>query len=245
MKKNICRQALIGLTGLVLVATSVASEGADSRLNDVISAAIESDITRQIEVSQQNNGWQLEQPEISTTLPSGSHRLACSQPLEVERRDKRRFPAGNLRYRVTCSEVSGWSIQAQAHFDAQVQVAYAKHTIAKDSLISVEDIEMRTMPLSRLSRDFVALPSRLINQRAQRQIRQGRMISPERVSAPYIIQRGEQVVMMASGDGFSTSTAGVALESGYDNQQIRVRNVRSGNIINAIIIEPGKVQTLF
>lgn len=71
------------------------------------------------------------------------------------------------------------------------------------------------------------------------------MIAPERVSAPYVIHRGEQVVMIAQGTNFSTSTAGVALESGYERQQIRVRNTSSGNVINAIVIEPGKVQSIF
>ncbi|QIA64542.1 flagellar basal body P-ring formation protein FlgA [Vibrio astriarenae] len=240
------KRLLVSAFMLVFVSPfTLAKSDIDTTKNEKISQVLKGDVMRQVEHMTKRNQWTLSKQTLSTTLPSGSHRLSCEQPLTVERRDKRRLPAGNLRYRVNCPDDEGWSIQAQAYFDASVPVVYAKQTIAKDKVLFSDDIEIRSMSLARMNRDFVSQPSRLIGQRAQRQLRQGKVIAPERVSAPYVIHRGEQVVMIAQGTNFSTSTAGVALESGYERQQIRVRNTSSGNVINAIVIEPGKVKSIF
>ncbi|MFI3276982.1 flagellar basal body P-ring formation chaperone FlgA [Vibrio sp.] len=227
------------------IAMVSANEHTEKNQNNGISQVIKGDIQRQLHKQKKAHNWILSELKISTILPSGSHRLNCSKPLEIVRRDKRIYPAGRLRYRISCPEPSGWSIHAQADSRVKVPVVYAKNTIAKDAIVRKEDLETRLIDLANLNREFVSTSSRIINQRAQRQIRQGQPIAPERISEPFIIQRGEQVIMLAIGDKFSTSTSGVALENGYQDQQIRVRNTSSGKTIQAVVVEQGRVQTLF
>lgn len=235
----------IGLTLCQCLPAALAQTKVDSTDNVVIAQAINSDIQQAMTQADQTYGWRLSEPKIDISLPPGSHRLTCDDPLVLERRDKRLHPAGRLRYRVTCPEQGSWSIQAQAQADALVNVTYAQRTIAKDALVQLDDLELRREPLASHNRDFVASPEQMVGLRAQRQIRQGQVITRARISAPFVIARGEQVVIHAGSDRFSASMTGTALENGYLDQQIRVRNSSSGRVIQAVVMESGKVRTLF
>ncbi|MGL6260604.1 flagellar basal body P-ring formation chaperone FlgA [Vibrio sp. WXL210] len=224
---------------------ALAQTKVDTTENAAIARAINSDIQQALTEADQTYGWRLSEPKIEISLPPGSHRLACGAPLVLERRDKRLHPAGRLRYRVTCPEPGSWSIQAQAQADALVNVTYAQRTIAKDALVQRDDLELRREPLASHNRDFVARPEQMVGLRAQRQIRQGQVITRARISEPFVIARGEQVVIHAGSDRFSASMAGTALENGYLDQQIRVRNSSSGRVIQAVVMESGKVRSLF
>ncbi|MGL6315301.1 flagellar basal body P-ring formation chaperone FlgA [Vibrio sp. WXL103] len=235
----------VGLTLSQNLPVALAQTKVDTTENAAIAQAINSDIQQALAEADQTYGWRLSEPKIEISLPPGSHRLTCSAPLVLERRDKRLHPAGRLRYRVTCPEQGSWSIQAQAQADALVNVTYAQRTIAKDALVQRDDLELRRELLASHNRDFVARPEQMVGLRAQRQIRQGQVITRARISEPFVIARGEQVMIHAGSDRFSATMAGTALENGYLDQQIRVRNSSSGRVIQAVVMESGKVRSLF
>ncbi|MGF1698134.1 flagellar basal body P-ring formation chaperone FlgA [Vibrio lamellibrachiae] len=192
------------------------------------------------------NRWQASSKSVTITLPKGSHRLtSCSQPLEITRRDNRLYPAGRLRFNVQCQGSKDWSVNAQATVDLVVPMIYVSRTVAKDTLLVSDDLFTKPTNLATINRDFISHPNTVIGQRALRQVRSGQLLSPERVSHPYIINKGDSLMIEAVGDNFSTSMLGTALDSGYLQQQIRVRNNSSGKTIRAVVIESGKVHTLF
>ncbi|WP_047045954.1 flagellar basal body P-ring formation chaperone FlgA [Vibrio mexicanus] len=222
------------------------SNDKDKQENQAISQSLRVHVETLLKQTAQAYGWQLSNPSVQVTLPSGSHRLTCSQEADIHRRDNRLYPTGRLRFTLSCpDEAAPWSIQAQAYVDGELAAVYAAQTIAKDAVIQADDLRLGTISLSTLNRGVVTDPKRIIHQRAQRQIRQGQLVAPERVSEPFIVQRGDKVIMEAKGEDFAASMAGIALENGFLNQQIRVRNNSSGKVIKAVVVEHGKVQTLF
>jgi len=53
------------------------------------------------------------------------------------------------------------------------------------------------------------------------------------------------VKVVASNEGIEASTSGEALGDGQPGDVIRVRNTRSGKVIDAKVIEPGVVSSTF
>lgn len=218
----------------------------DTRSNPSIERAVIKHIDHLLEASIRHNGWKAQNKTITVTLPKGSHRLApCTTPMKITRRDKRLYPAGRLRFSVQCHDSTPWSINVQAAADVMVPMAYATRTLAKEALIQPDDIELKLTHLASVNRDFIALPEQVIGQRVLRQTRKGQRLSPVRVSSAYLIVKGDSLIIEAVGDAFSASMSGTAIESGFLDEQIRVRNNSSGKTIRAVIIDSGKVQTLF
>lgn len=235
--------ALIALLGAFSLQ---AEDGVSTRDNPMVEQALNKHISVLLAQTIKQNRWQASDQQIAITLPQGSHRLAlCTKPLEITRRDNRLYPAGRLRFHVQCSDSTPWSVNAQANVDLVVPMVYVTRTIAKDSLLTAEDLMTKPTNLATINRDFISRPNSVLGQRALRQVRNGQLLSPERVSHPFIITKGDSVMIEAVGDRFSTSMLGTALDNGYLNQQIRVRNISSGKSIRAVVVESGKVHTLF
>ncbi|MCK6263361.1 flagellar basal body P-ring formation chaperone FlgA [Vibrio sp. ZSDE26] len=244
MRNNIqWRWVLIALLGPFSLQ---AEDGISTRDNPAIERALTQHIKGLVAQSIQQNQWRASGQKIAITLPQGSHRLAsCKKPLAITRRDNRLYPAGRLRFNVQCSDNTPWSVNAQANVDLVVPMVYVTRTIAKDSLLTAEDVTTKPTSLASINRDFISQPNSIIGQRALRQVRNGQLLSPERVSHPFVINKGDSVIIEAVGDSFSASMLGLALDNGYLDQQIRVKNNSSGKTIRAVVLESGKVHTLF
>ena len=65
------------------------------------------------------------------------------------------------------------------------------------------------------------------------------------LTAPDLIKRGDEVVILAQKDGVSASMKGIALEDGSQGKKIRIQNSISGKEIRARVSGPGQVMTDF
>ena len=204
-------------------------------------------IRQQISAASQQYHWpSAVAPAINVRLPSGSHRLSrCEAPASIERIDRRKYPAGRLRFSAQCHAPKAWKITVQADVSMQLPVSFASRTLTKGHVLEHQDIITKQLDIASLNREFIAAPSGYIGLRVRRQIRDGQLISPAQLSPAYLVVRGDKVIIEASREQFSASMLGEALEGGYLEQQIQVRNISSGKVIKAIVTGAGQVTTLF
>ncbi|PSW08436.1 flagella basal body P-ring formation protein FlgA [Photobacterium rosenbergii] len=236
------------LLGTHPVASAQATEDKSGHTN--VENQIQSQVTRAIEQEVKHaaaqHHWPPAQPDISLRLPSGSQRLeACYTPLDIERIDRRRYPAGRLRFSARCSQTEPWQITVQADVGITIPVAFAAKTLSKDAVITDNDIVLKPTDIATINREFFASKQGYIGLRALRQIRRDQQLSPSHLSPAYMVSAGDTVIIQASNGQFSANMQGVALEGGYEEQQIRVRNNSSGKVIQATIARTGLVTTLF
>ncbi|MGF1702748.1 flagellar basal body P-ring formation chaperone FlgA [Photobacterium makurazakiensis] len=252
---NMTRRLIARLITLCTVLTmtppafaDVAPNGNDQTASQYqITQQVKANIKRQISTTAQQQQWPaVENTTISIRLPSGSHRLNhCTSPLTIERLDRRRYPAGRLRFSASCEQPDTWKVTVQADVSVILPVAFASQTLTKDHILTQQDITMKSIDIASLNREFIASPSNYLGLRVLRQIRDKRLIPLSQLSPAYLISRGDKVIIQANREEFSASMSGIALEGGYHQQQIRVRNSSSGKIIQAIVAESGQVITLF
>ncbi|TDR73166.1 flagellar basal body P-ring formation chaperone FlgA [Photobacterium lutimaris] len=249
--RNSATAPLIALLLCVAVFTPAVSgqsalEQSDSAADAQIEHQVSMAIRKEVNLAAGQHRWPAVQPEIFLRLPSGSQRLTlCDSPLAIERVDRRRYPAGRLRFAVSCHQPTPWQLMIQADVNVTVPVAFAVRTLRKDEIVSADDIVLKPTDIASINREFFASAQDFIGLRALRQIRRDQQLSPSHLSPAYLVSAGDKVMIQASNGQFLANMSGIALEGGYTKQQIRVRNTSSGKVIKAAIAKPGLVTTLF
>ncbi len=211
-----------------------------------IQQAVSGDFEQEVSHLADINGWQDYKLSYEIRVPnSANHLPLCPEPLVITGRDHQTIPVGNLRRAVSCesSEVS-WRINTAIKAALNIEVVVANALIQRDEELTLPALRLERRTLSR-PQDFFSSINKALGKQASRRIRSGQLINPNSLSAPHFVEKGNQVVIIASKDGFTAKTKGIALEDGVIGQQIDIQNSTSGKNIKAVVIGLNKVQTQF
>ena len=158
------------------------------------------------------------------------------------RAENNRF-SGQLRFNLTAT-VPGEnpvSFQAQARYDEWRIVPVAKRHVSRGSLISDQDVMLARMNVSALPRDAALEVDQIIGQEVSGDIALGEAFRSNRLAVPVVVNAGSQVLLLYQAPLFEATATGVALESGVQDQEIRVRNLGSKKIVSGRVAEAGLV----
>ena len=95
--------------------------------------------------------------------------------------------------------------------------------------------------VSILRGDFITRAEQLENKQAIRYLPKGTLLSLKYFVEPLLIKRGDLVTISAIKATLNIDMKGIAMTDGKKNQRISVKNESSGRIINATVIEAGRV----
>ena len=79
----------------------------------------------------------------------------------------------------------------------------------------------------------------------RRSLSAGMVLAHNAVEAPRMVQRGQQVVLVARAGGLEVRSAGRALSDGAEGELIRVRNAGSSRVVEARVTAPGTAVVRF
>ena len=233
------------LISLVLSAWSMNALTNEATLSaDELKVIVGQHFEQEVARSAQSNHWQNYQIEYRIWVPSSANHLpVCESPFVIKGRDNRPLPIGNLKRSVSCEDItSPWRINITIKSSITLPVVVATHTIDRNETISPSHLKTEKRTISRQN-DFYTLTSQAIGLEATRRIRAGQIIGQTNLSSPALIEKGNQVIIIAQKEGFSASTKGVALEQGKKGQQINIKNIRSGKVIRAVVTGMNQVHT--
>ena len=100
------------------------------------------------------------------------------------------------------------------------------------------------LPAASLPDDGLRRAEDLVGRQAVRRSPPGRAARAGEVAAPWQVRRGEDASMAFSRGGLQIVTAAEALENGRQGQTIRVRNAASGEVRQAVVVGPRRVEVL-
>lgn len=213
---------------------------------DEIRQAVSSDFEHQVSHQAQRNGWQDYQLNYEVRVPSSADHLPlCPEPLIISGRDHQTIPAGNLKRAVSCESLDvSWRINTAIKAALNLEVVVADSLIQRDEKLTPNKLRTERRTLTR-PQDFFSSLDRAAGKQAARRIRSGQLINPNSVSAPDFVKKGNQVMIIASKNGFTATTKGIALEDGVKGQQIDIQNSASGKSIKAVVTGLNQVHTQF
>lgn len=246
-KRKVSTSSTIMLTLLALTSEQAFANTNDKTLSvEEIRSVVATDFEQEVDRVALSNQWGKYKLDFDMWVPgSANHLPECQSPLVITGRDNNTLPVGNLKRSVSCDNIaSPWRINVTIKSSLTLPVLVATTTVGRNEVVTAKHIKLETRTISRQD-DFYTSPEQAVGLETSRRLRAGQVVNPSNLSAPPLIEKGNEVIVIASKNGFSASTKGVALEDGAKGQQIDVENPSSGKVIRAVVTGLNQVHTQF
>lgn len=163
---------------------------------------------------------------------------ACAQPLKVLPADVRH--ATRMRFEVACEAPQAWQRDVIVRAKVNARVVVMAKDVPAGRVIQDDDVELDARDVTVVP-DAVSDPQVVTGFASKRSLRTGQVVSQRALLTPVLVQRGQSVAIEASNGGITVNVPGEAMDTGRAGETVRVRNVGSGKVIRARVIDAGKV----
>ena len=217
---------------------------AQTGLQQQIDHAVEGHLQQRLAKQAAAEGWKGLR-FIQTSAPQTSiDKLApCSQQLGVkDGGDNRNW--SRQRFTLTCAN-GGWTVTVLTEVKVFASAVTAKQVINRGETLTSRQLALQEVEITKINSGFYPGLEKVIGQGAKRRIRAGQLLTPALVAPAWVIQRGQQVTVVANKDGIAASIQGEALANGAVGDIIRVRNISSKKTIEAKVVAAGVVTTTY
>jgi flagella basal body P-ring formation protein FlgA len=169
------------------------------------------------------------------------HPLApCAAAVEVVPLDVR-SPA-RMRFVATCHGSDGWRYELVARATVSASVAVMAAEVAAGHVLDAADVTLERRDITNAA-DAIADPQSAAGMAAKRTLRTGELLRMSQLVALPLVQRGQNVTVVARRAQVEVSLAAEALDSGTRGAIIRARNA-NGTVIRARVTAAGLAETL-
>ncbi|GLX77666.1 flagella basal body P-ring formation protein FlgA [Thalassotalea insulae] len=152
----------------------------------------------------------------------------CSVPLSANIPEN--YSSRNLNVKISCESSTPWQLFLPVKVETTVPVLVSNGKIAKGSILSNDNIRIEWHDLYRIRGEVIDEPSKVLGARTKRTLTAGAIITNKVIC---VVCKGETVTISAESDSFIIKTSGIALKNATFDEQVRVRNSRSGKVITA------------
>jgi flagella basal body P-ring formation protein FlgA len=175
-------------------------------------------------------------------LDSRLRLASCSSPLEA-------FVNGSVQTRTTvgvrCNGTGTWTIYVPVTVEMEAQVLVLRRALARRAPIDASDVELQTRRLPGIATNFVNDLNALEGRRLRRALAAGTPLTVDALDRAVLVQRGQQVTVVAAAGGIEIRAQGKALSDGGEQDRIRVQNVNSLKVVEGVIENSGVVRVDF
>jgi flagella basal body P-ring formation protein FlgA len=134
----------------------------------------------------------------------------------------------NVNVKIYCEDSTPWQIYLPAKIERTFAVIVATATIEKGNILTKENIGIAYVAKNKIRGEKLSDLAAILGSKAEKRIGKDRTITKRNVC---LVCKGDAITIIAKSDHFTIKTKGTALSSGNLNQQIRVKNSRSGRVI--------------
>lgn len=177
--------------------------------------------------------------EVQLTQPSPRARPACPAGWDIAMQDSRSL--SRIRLVARCVDdslrVAPQDFLLRATLSAEVLVMV--QSVSTGQAVSEDAVQLQRRDISQTLDAISTLDTGLA---ARTSLRPGQVLQKRLLVAAVLVRRGDAVRILANRDGVRVEAQGEALDSGARQGVIRVRNLNSGRIIQARVLEAGLVE---
>lgn len=165
----------------------------------------------------------------------------CSKSLSAFVPKGRRL-IGKTTVGIRCEGKNPWSLHVAATISAYQMVAVASRQLQKGSVLSESDIRLKKMDVSTLPYGFIEEIKNGVGKKLRRRILKGAVLTPSMLKSPQIVNRGQEITIMALSGRMKVKVKGKALASGAVGERIKVMNLKSQHKLEGVITQSGEVK---
>ena len=165
----------------------------------------------------------------------------CSQDLDATLESPAQ-PLGRVTVRVRCDSSAPWTVFVPAQVKLFREVVTMVRPLKRESVIGAEDVALRERDVGTLKQGFLSQLDQAVGMKLLRPTVLDQVLTPQHLEQPELIQKGDQVVIIARSGSLAVRMPGEALVKGGLSEQIRVRNLNSKRVVKARVTGPGQVE---
>jgi len=168
----------------------------------------------------------------------------CTEPLDIFTHSSSIKPGRNS-VGIKCKGTQKWTIYSSAIVTVFKEVIVLTQPIRRGEIFNLNNLHVEKRDISTIRAGFLTDPLAVVNKQATRNLGLGSVINKSNYTEPKLIKRGEKVYITASSPYLDISVMGIAMMDGIKGQNIRVKNEKSHQIIQATVVKPGQVLVMF
>lgn len=143
-----------------------------------------------------------------------------------------------------CETPSAWTIYVQANVSVLAQYLVATSPLAQGHIVTSQDIMFETGDLSQLPAGVFTEASQAVGRSVNISMNAGTVLRHEMLKVTPVVQLGQTVKLVSSGEGFSVSAEGKAMAKANEGQVVQVK-VASGQLVTGIARAGGQIEVGF
>lgn len=133
-------------------------------------------------------------------------------------------------------------VRLAGRVERMTEVPVLSDRLQRGEVISEKDIEWQTLPLARLPRGAITEPGDIIGMATKRTLHPGKPVTTSDVQRPLLVNRGETVTMVLTTPEMRLTAKGRALENGSRGDTVRISNLQTNTVVDAIVTGPGQAR---
>jgi flagella basal body P-ring formation protein FlgA len=165
----------------------------------------------------------------------------CEHPLSVEfSGDPWKSTSPSMV--VACEGSRPWRMFVTASVSIHGPAFVAARPLTRGERITEGLLTKQSVEINASRRGAITDTHQAIGMEVRRAVNAGSLVTPDMLSAPNAVERGDHVIITAKTGGFSVRSRGKALASASVGEQVLVENLRSSRTIKASVVAPGHVE---
>lgn len=158
---------------------------------------------------------------------------ACETELEGFLAPNTRF-SGNSFVGIRCTSPVNWSLYVPVEVQVRGEVVVLVEARPRGSLVTARHVRLETRDLEGLASGYFTDANDVLDMVLRRPVLAGHVITPHMVEAPRLIQRGQEVTLIAEGAALSVRARGTALGDAAEGERVQVRNTSSQEVVEGV-----------
>lgn len=207
---------------------------------DQIRRAIQTHLQREFAGKVQEIRVAVGDPQQPIVVPAGALGLSVSSADMAESVGRRVF-----QVHVAINGTFHRTVEATTDVAAYVDSLAPVRLIRADEEIEADDVVTMRVPLSDVRLPYATDPRDVVGKAATRPLPPQAPIRLTALRRPFVVRKGDRVMIEAKMGGLSIQTAGVTKGNGELGQTITVSNTDSGKDLRAKVVGPGVVRVDF
>lgn len=166
---------------------------------------------------------------------------ACSGDLEAFSTSNANT-VGKRTIGIRCLAPIEWTVYVAVKVTVMRPVVVAAKALAANQTLKASDVKIVMQDISDLRQGFLLSTNKVLGQQLKHPVALGTALTPRSLKQQKVVQRGEQVILVAQAGSMEVRMNGMAMEDAVLGDKIKVKNNSSNRVVEGVVQAPGIVQ---
>jgi len=180
---------------------------------------------------------------LPTALNPRLRLAGCPSPLQAQLPSRQGVPS-QVAVAVSCPGAAHWTIQVPVRLQVFRRVLVTTRPLARGDMPGPADVHAEERDVTRLGYGYIQSLDQIAGHAMARPLIAGAVLNPWDLAGRQMVRAGDQVALVADLGGIEVRTSAMALDGGDTGAHLKVRNVNSGRVIDAVVLAAGEVRAL-